>query len=92
MADPVSKRAAQLRPCLEQHSDGLADQDRAGPVTVPQIMQPRSHFGRHDQGIAHAGASSRSRYYIDMIYAAGAYWRAIAADLDPDAELIADRR
>jgi len=58
MADPVGERAAQLRPCLKQHSDGLADQDRTGPVTVPQVMQPRSHFGRHDQGIAHAEASS----------------------------------
>jgi hypothetical protein len=47
-------RAAQLRADLQQNSDGLADQDRAIPLAVPQVMQPRPDLGRHDQGIAHA--------------------------------------
>src|SRR6266536_4290205 len=42
-------------PGLEQHANGLADEDRAGPVAVPQVMQPRAYLRRHDQGIAHAG-------------------------------------
>jgi hypothetical protein len=38
VADAVGERAAQLRPGFEQHADGLADLDRAGPVTLAQVV------------------------------------------------------
>jgi len=34
--DPIGEWAAQLWPGFEQHADGLADLDRAGPVTLAQ--------------------------------------------------------
>jgi hypothetical protein len=40
VADAVGERAAQLWPGFEQHADGLADLDRAGPVTLAQVVQP----------------------------------------------------
>ena len=45
MSDTVGQWAAQLRSGLHQHANGLANQDRAGPVPVPQIMQPRPASG-----------------------------------------------
>jgi hypothetical protein len=31
---------AQLGACFKEQADGLADEDRAGPVPVRQVMQP----------------------------------------------------
>jgi len=40
VANAVGERSAQLRPGFEQHADGLADLDRAGPVALAQVVQP----------------------------------------------------
>ena len=45
--------AAQLRPGFEQQADGLADLDRAGPVTLAQVVQPRPDLWCHDQDMGH---------------------------------------
>jgi hypothetical protein len=45
MADAVCQRLAQLRTGFEEHPYGLADEDGAGPVAVPQVMQPRPNLG-----------------------------------------------
>ena len=39
MADAVGERAPRLRPGFEQQADGPADLDRAGPVSLAQVVQ-----------------------------------------------------
>jgi hypothetical protein len=46
-------RSASGRPGFEQHADGLADLDRAGPVTLAQVMQPYPDLRCHDQDVGH---------------------------------------
>jgi len=36
--DAIGEWPAQFRPGFEQHADGLADLDRAGPVTLAQVV------------------------------------------------------
>jgi len=55
VVDAVGERAAQLRPGFEQHADGLADLDRAGPVPLAQVVKPYPDLRCHDQGIGHGG-------------------------------------
>jgi hypothetical protein len=40
VVDAVGERTPQLRPGFDQHADGLADLDRAGPVALAQVVQP----------------------------------------------------
>ena len=51
-------RSAQLRPGFEQHADGLADLDRAGPVALAQVVQPCPDLRCHEQDIAHVSLSA----------------------------------
>src|SRR5262245_8538874 len=56
--DAIGEWVAQLRPGFEQHADGLADLDRAGPVTLAQVVQPRPDLRCHDQDIGHVSCLS----------------------------------
>ena len=55
----VGERAAQLWPGFEQHADGLADLDRARPVTLAQVVQPRPDLRCHDQDVGHVSLPPR---------------------------------
>ncbi len=55
VVDAVGERAAQLRPGFKHHADGLADLDRAAPVSLAQVVQPCPDLWRHDQGVGHVG-------------------------------------
>jgi hypothetical protein len=46
-------RSASGRPGFDQHADGLTDLDRAGPVTLAQVVQPCPDLWCHDQEIGH---------------------------------------
>jgi hypothetical protein len=58
--DAVGERASQLRPGFDQHADGLADLNRAVPVTPAQVVQPRPNLWRHNQGIRHVSCLSEA--------------------------------